>query len=93
MTASTAWDDYYNVEYYFECTAGGGHDSGWQDNETCRFVCRILNGHKAGALRVSAGGQAVSCKFVQKDSEITIVTEGEVTIEAGRSCQVVLEYS
>ena len=57
-----------------------------------RFVCRIPSGHKAGALRVSAGGQVVSCKFVQKDSEITIVTESEVTIEAGRSCEVVLEY-
>ena len=58
-----------------------------------RFVCRIPSGHKARALRVNAGGQVVSCKFVQKDSEITIVTESELTIETGRSCEVVLEYS
>ncbi|MHC4865966.1 MAG: Calx-beta domain-containing protein [Planctomycetota bacterium] len=30
MTATTATDE-SGVEYYFECTAGGGHDSGWQD--------------------------------------------------------------
>jgi hypothetical protein len=29
MTASTASDP-NGVKYYFECTAGGGHDSGWQ---------------------------------------------------------------
>ncbi|HIJ72182.1 MAG TPA: hypothetical protein HPP87_12605, partial [Planctomycetes bacterium] len=31
MTATTA-SDTSGVEYYFTCTAGGGHDSGWQDN-------------------------------------------------------------
>ncbi len=30
MLASTATDDATGVEYYFACTAGGGHDSGWQ---------------------------------------------------------------
>lgn len=30
MTASVAADDLNAVEYYFTCTAGGGHDSGWQ---------------------------------------------------------------
>jgi hypothetical protein len=29
MVATTASDD-SGVEYYFTCTAGGGHDSGWQ---------------------------------------------------------------
>ncbi|MHC4498486.1 MAG: fibronectin type III domain-containing protein, partial [Planctomycetota bacterium] len=33
MTADTATDP-SGVEYYFTCTAGGGHDSGWQDNTT-----------------------------------------------------------
>lgn len=33
MTAATASDP-SGVEYYFECTAGGGHDSGWQDGAT-----------------------------------------------------------
>jgi hypothetical protein len=32
MTATTASDDLSGVEYYFECTSGGGHNSGWQDN-------------------------------------------------------------
>jgi hypothetical protein len=30
MTASVATDDLNDVEYYFTCTAGGGHDSGWR---------------------------------------------------------------
>jgi hypothetical protein len=33
MTATTATDD-SGVEYYFTCTSGGGHDSGWQDGTT-----------------------------------------------------------
>jgi hypothetical protein len=33
MTA-TAASDPSGVEYYFTCTAGGGHDSGWQDSRT-----------------------------------------------------------
>jgi hypothetical protein len=33
MTATTASDP-SGVEYYFECTAGGGTDSGWQDSST-----------------------------------------------------------
>ncbi|MFC2155665.1 hypothetical protein ACFLRB_04155 [Acidobacteriota bacterium] len=33
MTATTA-SDISGVEYYFECTAGSGHDSGWQDSTT-----------------------------------------------------------
>lgn len=33
MTATTA-SDVNGVEYYFTCTAGGGHDSGWQSSST-----------------------------------------------------------
>jgi len=33
MTATPASDP-SGVEYYFTCTAGGGNDSGWQDNPT-----------------------------------------------------------
>jgi hypothetical protein len=33
MTATTASDP-SGEEYYFECTAGGGNDSGWQDSPT-----------------------------------------------------------
>jgi hypothetical protein len=29
---ATAADDVSSVEYYFECTVGGGSDSGWQDS-------------------------------------------------------------
>ena len=33
MTATTASDP-SGVQYFFECTAGGGHSSGWQDSPT-----------------------------------------------------------
>jgi len=33
MTATTATDA-SGVQYYFDCTAGGGNDSGWQDSTT-----------------------------------------------------------
>ena len=33
MTATTATDE-SGVEYFFDCTAGGGNDSGWQDGTT-----------------------------------------------------------
>lgn len=33
MVATTA-SDVSGVEYYFTCTAGGGHDSGWQNSPT-----------------------------------------------------------
>ena len=33
MTATTATDP-SGVEYFFECTAGGGHSSAWQDSPT-----------------------------------------------------------
>jgi len=33
MTATTA-TDVSGVEYFFDCTAGGGNDSGWQDSAT-----------------------------------------------------------
>jgi hypothetical protein len=35
MTATTA-SDKNGVEYYFACTSGGGHESGWQDSPTYR---------------------------------------------------------
>jgi exo-poly-alpha-galacturonosidase len=34
MVAITAIDDNYGVEYYFTCTAGGGHSSNWQSGTT-----------------------------------------------------------
>jgi hypothetical protein len=34
MTATVATDDLNDVEYYFTCTGGGGHNSGWQAGNT-----------------------------------------------------------
>ena len=52
MTATTATDDYYGVQYYFECTAGPGHDSGWQTSQT--YVDTGLNASTSYTYRVRA---------------------------------------
>ena len=41
MTAETA-NDISGVEYYFDCIAGGGHDSGWQDGKTYEDTGLVL---------------------------------------------------
>ena len=48
MTATEATDEFYGVSgvvYYFTCTAGGGHDSGWQ-NETFYEDTGLTDGTK-----------------------------------------------
>jgi hypothetical protein len=42
MTATTAADA-SGVEYYFTCTAGGGHDSGWQADPTYLDIGLLRN--------------------------------------------------
>ena len=42
MTATTATDA-SGVEYYFTCTAGGGHDSGWQADPTYLDIGLLRN--------------------------------------------------
>jgi hypothetical protein len=51
MTAATAWDA-SGVEYYFECTSGGGHDSGWQSSKT--YVDSGLSSGTTYTYRVKA---------------------------------------
>ena len=57
MTAtSAASTDGSSVEYYFECTAGGGHDSDWQDERT--YTDRGLAANTAYSYRVKARNKA-----------------------------------
>lgn len=34
MSAATSDGDSSDKQYYFECIGGGGHNSGWQDNNS-----------------------------------------------------------
>jgi len=51
MTATTATDE-SGVEYYFDCTAGGGNDSGWQDGisyEDTGLMCETSYSYRVQA--------------------------------------------
>ena len=72
MTAATALD-INGVEYFFECTAGGGPDSGWQDSPvfnatglttgvTYTYVVRARD--KSSARNVTADSPAASASPV-----------------------------
>ena len=56
MTATTATDT-SGVRYYFECTAGGGNDSGWLDTPT--YVDTGLTPDTLYTYRVKATDKAV----------------------------------
>jgi hypothetical protein len=56
MTATTASDP-KGVEYYFECTAGGCHDSGWQNDST--YVDSGLSPETLYTYRVKARDKSV----------------------------------
>ena len=54
MTATTAVDDSGGeVQYYFECVAGGGRDSGWQSSPTYidTAVVQLYNEYRVKAAR------------------------------------------
>jgi len=51
MTATTA-TDVSGVEYYFECTAGGGNDSGWRNDPT--YVDTELDANTTYTYKVRA---------------------------------------
>ena len=57
MTATTASDP-SGVEYYFECMAGGGNDSGWQDSPT--YVDSGLSPETLYTYRVKARDKSAS---------------------------------
>jgi len=57
MTATTA-SDASGVEYYFECTGGGGNDSGWQSSPT--YVDSGLSSITSYTYRVKARDKAAT---------------------------------
>jgi hypothetical protein len=57
MTATTATDP-SGVEYFFECTAGGGHSSAWQDSPT--YTDTSLTAGTQYSYRVRARDKSVA---------------------------------
>jgi hypothetical protein len=72
MTATTATDP-SGVEYYFECTAGGGHDSNWQDSPT--YEDTGLNPDTQYTYRVKARDKSVNHNETGFSSEASATTD------------------
>jgi hypothetical protein len=71
MTATTASDP-SGVEYYFECTAGGGNDSGWQDSST--YADTGLSSEMQYTYRVKARDKSASQNETGWSSEASATT-------------------
>jgi hypothetical protein len=75
MTATIATDP-SGVKYYFECTAGGGHDSGWQDSPT--YVDTGLAPNTLYTYRVKACDKAATPNETGWSSEESATTQSNV---------------
>jgi hypothetical protein len=72
MTATTATDP-SGVEYYFECTVGGGNDSGWQDSTT--YLDTGLSPDTLYTYRVKARDKSPGQNETGWSSEASATTE------------------
>ncbi|MHC4645796.1 MAG: Calx-beta domain-containing protein [Planctomycetota bacterium] len=82
MTATTATDS-SGVEYYFECTAGGGNDSAWQDSST--YVDTGLTPSTEYTYRVQARDKSANQNSTAWSGDASATTDaevGEVKIQA-----------
>jgi hypothetical protein len=75
MTATTASDP-SGVEYYFECTEGGGNDSGWQDSAT--YVDNGLPPQTKSAYRVKARDKSANQNETGWSSSVGAITLSNV---------------
>ncbi|MBN2163085.1 MAG: hypothetical protein JXR25_14340 [Pontiellaceae bacterium] len=73
MTATTATDD-STVEYYFTCTSGAGHDSGWQSGTT--YVDSGLAPNTAYAYTVTARDTSFSYNETAPSAAASATTQG-----------------
>jgi hypothetical protein len=71
MMATTASDP-SGVEYYFECTAGGGNDSGWQDSTT--YVGSGLSPDTLYTYRVKARDKSANQNETDWSTEASVTT-------------------
>jgi hypothetical protein len=85
MTASTA-TDVSGVEYYFECTAGGGNDSGWQDSpeyEDTGLDSGTQYSYRVQARDKSANQNATGWSTTESATTMTAVTLFSDGFESG----------
>lgn len=75
MTATTA-SDASGVEYYFACTAGGGHDSGWQDSPA--YEDTGLMPESQYTYKVQARDKSAAQNTTDWSSEASATTEMQV---------------
>ena len=81
MTADTASDP-SGVEYYFDCTDGGGHDSDWQDSET--YEDTGLSPGTTYTYQVKARDKSAN----QNENETWSTEESATTTESGTTMHV-----
>jgi len=72
MTATTATDE-NGVQYFFECTAGGGNDSGWQNSPT--YEDTGLSSSTQYTYRVKARDKSSNQNETGWSSEASATTE------------------
>jgi rhamnogalacturonan endolyase len=73
MTATTAASS-GGVEYYFACTAGGGHDSGWQTSTT--YVDSGLASGATFTYTVKARDKATTTRVTGTSTALSATTSG-----------------
>ena len=91
MTATTANDD-SDVEYYFECTSGGGNDSGWQDETTyqdtglspdTQYTYRVKARDKSSNQNETAFSSSLSATTEPEQQQTEVIYEAEDAILSG----------
>ncbi len=80
---ATAATDPAGVEYYFTCTAGGGNDSGWQDNVTYEDTGLAPEGQYA--YTVAARDKSVNQNTTAASSEASATTDAAPPLPAAPS--------
>jgi hypothetical protein len=72
MTATTASDP-HGVQYFFTCTAGGGHNSGWQDSPV--YTDTGLTPSTAYTYTVKARDKSLALNMGTESSPATATTQ------------------
>jgi len=88
MTATTATDP-SGVKYYFECTAGGGNDSGWLDSPTyvdsglqpnTQYTYRVKASDKAATPNETGWSTEDSATTLSNDIYVYDITMGSISL-------------
>jgi hypothetical protein len=71
--SSTAVRDPFGTEYYFACTSGGGHDSGWQDSTV--YTDTDLNPDATYTYAVKARSKGISSTETPWSEMVSVTTQ------------------